>query len=259
MKYLSRFDIRGQKALIVGGASGIGQATAQLFAEAGADIVIADIDVDNAERAASVIAISNPNVDTSAVRVDVTDETSVEDMVITILEHFGHIDILVNSAGINHKFPASDLDLSDWETVLNINLKGTFLCCQYVGRQMITQQHGRIINLASWSGLVSSMGDAHTAYSSSKGGVIMLTKSLAVEWAKYNINVNALAPGHIVTPASQEWMKNSKQCKAVLDLIPMARFGDATEIASSALFLASKASSYITGTVLMVDGGYTCH
>jgi len=259
MKYLSNFSISGKKALIVGGASGIGKATADLFCEAGADIVIADINYDRAEETASALAAKNSDATVMPSEVNVVDEQSVEKMVFGTLEHFGRIDILVNSAGINIKSPATDLTVNDWDAVIDINLKGTFLCCKYVGRQMITQQQGKIVNLASMSGLVTNKGKANTAYCSSKGGVVMLTKQLAVEWAKYNINVNAIAPGYIITPFTKEWMEKPEESEMVLDLIPMGRFGETSEIASTALFLASKASSYITGSILLVDGGYTCY
>jgi len=259
MKNLSNFNLQGQKTLIVGGASGIGRATAELFAEAGADVAIADINLENAQQTASSISANGSSFDAFALEVNVINKQSVEDMVHCALDQFSRIDVLVNSAGINCRIPTADLKLSDWDDVIDINLKGTFLCCQYVGRQMITQQHGKIINLASMSSLVTNKSNANIAYCSSKGGVVMLTKSLAVEWAKHNINVNALAPGYVITPFNREWMENPHENKMVLDAIPMGRFGDTIEIASSALFLASKASNYITGTILQVDGGYACH
>jgi NAD(P)-dependent dehydrogenase (short-subunit alcohol dehydrogenase family) len=180
-------------------------------------------------------------------------------MVKKVVSGFNRIDLLVNSAGINRRIPAENLSEEDWDAVVDVNLKGTFLCCKYVGRQMIQQQGGKIINLASISGFVTNKGKTNTVYCSSKGGVIMLTKSLAVEWAKHHIRVNALAPGYVITPLTRGWMDDPELSKPALGLIPMDRFCETSEIASSALYLATKASSYVTGTILTVDGGYTCY
>jgi NAD(P)-dependent dehydrogenase (short-subunit alcohol dehydrogenase family) len=138
-------------------------------------------------------------------------------------------------------------------------LKGSFLTCQRVGRRMLQQRNGRIVNIASMSGLVTNKGKTNTAYCSSKGGVVMLTKSLAVEWAKHGIRVNAIAPGYVKTPLTREWMENPQESGPVLDLIPMGRFCEPREIAATALYLAAPASSYLTGAILVVDGGYTCY
>ncbi|KJS80733.1 MAG: hypothetical protein JM58_18350 [Peptococcaceae bacterium BICA1-8] len=250
----SLFCLKGEKALITGGASGIGLSTAKLFASAGADIVIADKNLKGAIKAAD--EIKKMGVKSYAVELDVADAVSVEAMVNKAVSEFDTIDILVNSAGINIRVPAENLSEKDWDAVIDINLKGTFLCSQYIGRVMIKQKKGNIINLASMSGMIVNKDRTISAYTSSKGGVIMLTKSLAVEWAKHNIRVNALAPGYIITPINP-WMNDPVICKPTLDLIPMQRFAEISEIAPSALFLASKASSYITGSVLTIDGGYT--
>jgi NAD(P)-dependent dehydrogenase (short-subunit alcohol dehydrogenase family) len=257
VKVSSLFSIEGEKAIVVGGGSGIGKATAALFSEAGADVVIADINVDSAREASAELSASGAR--SLAVQVDVADPLSVAKMVETVLTEFKCIDILINSAGINRRIPAEDLEEIDWDAVVDINLKGTFLTCQHVGRHMIKQKSGKIINLASMSGLVTNKGKTNTVYCSSKGGVIMLTKSLAVEWARHNIRVNAIAPGYVKTPLTRAWMEDPVASKPTLDLIPMGRFCETTEIASSALYLAARASSYLTGSILIVDGGYTCY
>ncbi|MFZ5944365.1 MAG: SDR family NAD(P)-dependent oxidoreductase [Bacillota bacterium] len=252
----SLFSLVGEKALITGGASGIGLSIAKLFAEAGADIIIADKNIEGALKAAN--ELKDMGIDTLAIEVDVADADSVEKMLGKASSVFGKIDILVNSAGINIRVPAEDLSEKDWDAVIDINLKGTFLCSQHAGRLMIKQKKGNIINLASMSGMIVNKDRTISAYTSSKGGVIMLTKSLAVEWAKHNIRVNTLAPGYIITPINP-WMSDPAVCKPTLDLIPMQRFAEISEIAPSALFLASRASSYITGSVLTIDGGYTVY
>lgn len=256
MENQTGFMLKGEKAIITGGASGIGMAIAGAFARAGADVAIADLNLDGAQKVAQ--DIENLGRDSIAVQVDVVNSRSVEKMVEEVSNHFGKIDLLVNSAGINRRIPAEDLSEEDWDAVLDINLKGTFLCCKYAGRKMIEQKKGNIINLASMSGMIVNKDRTISAYCASKGGVIMLTKALAVEWAKHNIRVNALAPGYIVTPINP-WMSNPDICRPTLELIPMQRFGEIAEISPVALFLASAASSYITGTILPIDGGYMAY
>ena len=254
MSTFELFSLVGERAIVVGGASGIGKATATLFSHAGATVAIADIDLEKARLAAAELKSGG-----LAVQVDVTDPVSVESMVETVAAEFGSITTLVNSAGINRRVPAESLLESDWDAVMDINLKGTFLTCRHVGRHMMERKEGRIVNIASMSGLVTNKGKTNTAYCSSKGGVVMLTKSLAVEWARHNIRVNAVAPGYVKTPLTRGWMEDPLESAPVLDLIPMGRFCEPMEIASSVLYLASSASSYVTGTILLVDGGYTCY
>ncbi len=249
------FSMEGEKAVVVGGASGIGNAIAALFCEAGAEVAIADIDMESACRAAAGLGADR----TAAVQVDVVDAASVDAMVAAVTARFGAITVLVNSAGINRRVPAETLEESDWDAVIDINLKGSFLTCQRVGRRMLQQRNGRIVNIASMSGLVTNKGKTNTVYCSSKGGVVMLTKSLAVEWARHGVRVNAIAPGYVKTPLTRGWMEDPQESGPVLDLIPMGRFCEPREIAAAALYLAAPASSYLTGAILVVDGGYTCY
>lgn len=256
MDVSSYFSLSGKNALIIGAGSGIGRETALVFTAAGASVALADINITSAENVAKEITKEGHGA--KAFEVDVVNKTSIITMVKDVVSAMQHIDVLVNSAGINIRFPAEDFSESDWDTVIDINLKGTFMCCKYVGREMINRKSGSIINLASMSGLIVNKDRTISAYTSSKGGVIMLTKSLAVEWAKHNIRVNALAPGYVMTPINP-WMKDPIVNKPTLELIPMNRFAKPMEIATAALFLASQASSYVTGTILGVDGGYTAY
>jgi len=250
------FTLKGEKAIVTGGASGIGKAIAGAFARAGADVAIVDLNLEGAEKVAQTI--TGIGRDSFAVQVDVANPHSIEKMVEEVYKQFGRIDLLVNSAGINIRTPAEEMEERDWDAVLGINLKGTFLCCKYVGRKMIAQKKGNIINLASASGMIVPKGRTTAAYCASKGGVIMLTKALAVEWAQHHIRVNALAPGYVFSPINP-WMNNPELCRPTADLIPMQRFAEITEISPAALFLASAASSFITGTILPLDGGYMCY
>jgi NAD(P)-dependent dehydrogenase (short-subunit alcohol dehydrogenase family) len=256
MDVSSYFSLKDKNALIIGAGSGIGRETALIYSAAGASVAVADINMENAEKISQEII--DQGHDATAFEVDVVNRTSVVTMVNSVVSAMGHIDVLVNSAGINRRCPAEDFSESDWDSVIDINLKGTFMCCKYVGREMIKRKSGSIVNLASMSGLIVNKDRNISAYTSSKGGVIMLTKSLAVEWAKHNIRVNALAPGYVMTPINP-WMKDPSVNKPTLELIPMNRFAEPLEIATAALFLASQAASYVTGTILGVDGGYTAY
>jgi len=170
-------------------------------------------------------------------------------------ERFGNIDILVNNAGVAITKAAEDLSLEEWDKVMDINLRGVFMMSQAVGRCMIQQSYGRIINVASMFGLVGSKGIL--PYLCSKGGVIQMTKGLALEWAKHNIQVNVIAPGYVLTGINEEAMENAEVRNALLNKIPQRRFATAKEIASAAVYLASDEASYMTGSVLTVDGGWT--
>jgi NAD(P)-dependent dehydrogenase (short-subunit alcohol dehydrogenase family) len=251
------FDLKNKAALVTGGARGLGQAMAAALAAVGADVVIADMVLDQAEDAASKIE-KETSVSCLAVRADISVENDVEQMVQRALERFGKIDILVNNAGIHigGEFAPEALDRKYWDKTLAVNLTGAFLCCQTVGKHMIERKKGKIVNIASMSGMVVNRltGKHNPAYCVSKAGVIMLTKVLAAEWAKYNICVNAIAPTYIETdmcnkaPGLQAEMRRD---------IPMGRIGRPDDLAGAVVYLASAASDFVTGHTLLLDGGYT--
>jgi NAD(P)-dependent dehydrogenase (short-subunit alcohol dehydrogenase family) len=250
------FDLTDQVALVTGAARGLGQAMATALAEAGARLVIADINGPGAQ--AAVAALQSSGHDALPLTVDVAQPPDVDRTVHEALSVYGRIDILVNNAGIHRGGDSlpEDLDLNDWNVMLDVNLTGVFLCAQAVGRQMIRQGGGKIINMASMSGIIVNRltGRHPLAYSVTKAGVIMLTKVLAVEWAKHNINVNAIAPTYFKT----EMLNPDPKIRAeMVNDIPMGRLGELADLAGTVVYLASEASNFVTGHVLLVDGGYT--
>jgi NAD(P)-dependent dehydrogenase (short-subunit alcohol dehydrogenase family) len=189
------------------------------------------------------------------VATDVTNLNAIDELVKKVTEYYGKIDILVNNAGSVITKKAEDLTEADWDRVLNVDLKGVFFCAQAVGRQMISQKQGKIINLASILGLV---GDRQVLpYCVSKGGVIQMTKALALEWAKHKIQVNALCPGYVITPMNEADLNNEKIYNHIIKKIPMRRLGEIGDMVGAAVFMASNASDYMTGQTLVVDGGWT--
>jgi 3-oxoacyl-[acyl-carrier protein] reductase len=236
-------------ALVTGAAQGIGKAVALLLARNGADLIVSDINLEKAEETAKEIqAIGRRAV---AIKVDVASLGDVEQMVEAVLEHFGHIDILINNAGITRDRLILRMTEEDWDAVLNINLKGTFHCTKVVIRHMSKQRNGRIVNIASVVGEMGNAGQAN--YSASKAGVIGFTKTIAREFAQRGINVNAIAPGYIETPMTEALPEKAKE--ELKRIIPMERLGRPEDVAEAVLFLVSEASSYITGHVLNVNGG----
>lgn len=247
------FDLTGEKAIVTGAAQGLGEQMALALAEAGADVAVLDMNIEGADKVAE--NIRDLGLDSIAIKVDVTKVSDVENMVKIAKERFGKIDILINNAGIVNNVPAEELSKEEWDRVIEVNLSGVFLCAQRVGREMIAEKKGNIINISSMSGLIVNRPQPQIHYNASKAGVIMLTKSLAAEWAKYNIRVNAIVPGYMRTPlVDKVFPKYGKEWSS---LTPMGRLGDPSEIKGPALFLASKASSFVTGSVLVMDGGYT--
>jgi len=242
-------ELKGKVALVTGAAQGIGKAVALLLAEKGADIVVSDINLEKAEETAREIeAIGRKAM---AIRVDVANGNDVDRMVEAILGRFGQIDILVNNAGITRDKLVLRMTEEDWDAVLNVNLKGTFICTKAVIRHMSKQRRGKIVNIASVSGEMGNVGQAN--YSASKAGVIGFSKTVAREFAQRGINVNAIAPGYIETPMTDALPEKTKE--ELRRLIPMDRLGRPEDVAEAVLFLVSEASSYITGQVLNVNGG----
>ncbi len=252
------FDLTDRVALITGGAAGFGEAIAAGFAEYGCDVAVTDTDLDGAEKVAeSIRALGRRAV---ALPGDVADPEQIRAMTERSVEALGTIDILVNCAGIPQHDPAESTPIETWDRVLDINLRGTFLCCQSVGRIMLQKGKGAIINFSSIAGVVG-IGRGNNAYCASKGGVNALTKQLALEWASRGIRVNAIAPCQFRTKGLQEVLEDpqfdpEKLMESWLANIPIGRLGEAEDIVGPALFLASDASAMMTGTILEVDGGY---
>jgi 3-oxoacyl-[acyl-carrier protein] reductase len=241
--------LEGKVALITGGARGIGQAIAMAFAKEGADIVVADVNMEIAQKTASEIEALGRKA--LALEMDVTSYEKVEEGINKILDKFGKVDILVNNAGITKDNLLLRMSQAEWDAVINVNLKGTFNCIRAVSRPMVKQRSGRIISIASIIGLMGNPGQAN--YAASKAGIIALTKTVAKELASRNINANAVAPGFIQTEMTAKLPEELK--KKMLEAIPLGKLGTPQDIAPVCLFLASEESSYITGQVITVDGG----
>lgn len=249
----SMFDLTGKVAIVTGATKGLGHGMAVALAEAGANIVVVSRTPQDCENVAKEIA--GLGVQTLAQPCDVTKKSSMDELVAKTIERFGKIDILVNNAGTAVTKPALELSEDDWDKVVDTNLKSTFLLSQAVGKQMSTQNHGKIVNIASMFGLI---GDKNVLpYLASKGGVLQLTRGLALEWSKYNIQVNAVAPGYVMTPINEKELSEEKVYKYITGKTPMRRLGKAEEIAGIVVYLASDASNYATGSIFTVDGGWT--
>ncbi len=248
----SKLNLENKVAVVIGGTSGIGRAIAHGLAEAGADVVCSSRRTEQVEETATEIEKFGRR--TLRITSDVSDRDSLENLLAECVEKFGRVDILVNSAGRTKRAPTLDFAEEDWTAILETNLTGTLRACQIFGRQMIAQNYGRIINIASLSTFVSLFEVA--AYSASKAAVASLTKSLAIEWAKDGVCVNAIAPGVFKTDLNRELLESSDRGKEFQMRTPMGRFGQVEELAGAAVFLASEAASFVTGEVLVVDGGF---
>jgi NAD(P)-dependent dehydrogenase (short-subunit alcohol dehydrogenase family) len=250
MNVLDRFRLDGRVAVVTGGARGLGRVMAEALASAGASVVLTARDASHAVEAASKIRGSAVGVG-----ADVTRPDDVSALVSKAMAAFGRIDILVNNAGINIRGPIEQLQEDDWDNVIDTNLKGPWLCCREVAGHMKRQKWGRVVNVSSMLGEISLPG--RTPYASSKGGLTMLTKTLALEWAADNITVNALCPGPFATEINTPLLNDPVVNATMTAKIPLGRWGDPAEIGPVVVFLASEASSFMTGATLFVDGGYT--
>ena len=248
------FDLSGQVSLVTGGNGGFGRVIASGLAAAGSSVVIADVQLDGADDIVRSVESSGQRCLT--LEMDVTDAESVQAAVDRVASEFGRIDVLVNSHGVTKRRPFIDYSEADWDHVLDINLKGTFLTCQSVGRVMLQQGRGAIVNLSSVGGLVGMTNTV--AYCASKGGVVQLTRALGVEWAARGVRVNAIAPSAFDTPMARNAIEAEPAYQQrVIDRTPVGRLGDPEELIGAVLFLASGASAMMAGAVLPVDGGFT--
>ncbi|MBL8790482.1 MAG: SDR family oxidoreductase [Rhizobiales bacterium] len=246
----SPFSISGRTALVTGGARGIGRACAEALAAAGAKLIIADMD----EMAGSATA---RDLDGAFVKLDVTDKAGVDRIAAGITARHGALDILVNNAGIVQNGPSESVAAEDWRRVIDVNLHGVFHCAQAFGKEMVKAGKGSIVSISSICGSVTVHPQPQAAYNASKAAVNLLTKSLAVEWAQKGVRVNAVAPGYTATELTLAGRSRPEWYDTWMRMTPMGRLGEPREVANAVVFLASDAASYITGTVLMVDGGYT--
>jgi len=258
MKIIEMFMQKDKVTIVTGGERGIGLSIATAFAEVGSHIVIAGID--EMSMATAKEKIEAHGVRCLTVKTDVTDEAAVHTMVKKVVNEFGHIDVLVNNAGSGRGGPAETLSLEDFEWVMKLNFTSQFIVSKAVGKVMLKQGNGSIINIASMSGSIVNNPESQCNYNSSKAGIIMLTKSLACEWAQRGVRVNCISPGYVKTPLTADrYLPEKSEMRDIWEsLTPMGRMGEPEEIAGAALYLASDAASFTTGSNLYVDGGYTC-
>jgi len=255
--YLEKFTLTGRTAVVTGGSQGIGLACAEALAEAGARVVIADRDAEAAHSASAALRMKGH--DSATALMDVTNSRRVAEVADELASRYGTVDVLVNNAGIARSdTPAESVSDEHWLSVIDVNLNGTFWCCRAFGRHMLQAGAGAIINVGSMSGFIVNKPQPQCYYNASKAGVHHLTKSLATEWAPRGVRVNAVAPTYIETPLNAFVKDNPSMYDTWIGATPMARMGQTHEVASVVLFLASEAASLLTGSVVLVDGGYTC-
>jgi len=250
-----KFSLEGQVGIVTGGGQGLGKVFCLAYADAGADVVVAEIDPDTGEQTAEEVRAMGRRA--LAVETDVRQPESIRNMLQAALAELGKVDFLMNNAGIVKWGQAEEISETDWREVIEVNLNGLFFCCQEVGRHMIERKSGRIINIASMSGLVVNIPQPQTSYNASKAAVIHLTKSLAAEWAPHNVRVNAIAPGYMGTEMAKPFFEDPQYGGVWMNATPMKRPGEPEELGPLAVFLAAEASSFMTGTVVVIDGGYT--
>ena len=247
------FDLSGKVAIVTGASRGLGQYFSRALAKAGADLVITSRTLSSlSEFKQEIESLGRKAL---AVQMDVLSENDIDEMVQKAMAEYGKIDILVNNAGLNIRSPAADFSWEDWDTVLQTNLKGNFFCARAVGAEMIKRKYGRIINMGSCTCLFGMEGIA--PYCASRGGVLMMTRALAAEWGKFGITANVLAPGWFKTAQNATLYENPEWIKSVKSRIPLGRPGQPNDLDGTVIFLASDASEYVTGQIILVDGGFT--
>jgi|SRR5699024_8041275 len=248
---LDLFSLNGKVAAITGATRGIGYALAVSLAEAGADIALLQRDPSNTSVKSNLEKIG---CKCEIIPCDLFDEQQVKQSIPKVVNHFGKIDILINNGGIQRRFPAEEFPEKYWDEILMVNLKSAWILSKEAGKHMISQQYGKIINTAS---LNSFQGGINvSAYATAKGGIAQLTKALSNEWAKYNINVNAIVPGYIATDMNEALINDKERSQEIISRIPADRWGKPEDFKGAIVYLASKASNYVNGHLLVVDGGW---
>ena len=257
MGIIEKMRLDGKAIFVTGGARGIGKSVATAFAEAGANLAIVDVDISEAAKTAAELADAH-GVNTIAIKTDVTDPQQVDAMVETVLDTFGRLDVAFCNAGICINEPAESMSFESWKKVIDINLTGVFLTNQAAGKAMLKNGGGSIINTASMSAHIVNVPQPQCAYNASKAGVIQLTKSLAIEWAKHNVRVNSISPGYIGT----ELISTSEKLIPLIEqwnaMAPLGRLGKPEELQSICVYLAGDTSTFTTGSDFIIDGAFTC-
>ena len=248
---IKAFDLTGKTAIVTGGGRGLGRAISKALSQAGAFVALADMNRSDMDE--TIRLIQQGGGKAVSILCDVSQSNSVESMFVKALKEFGKIDILVNNAGLAWRKLLMDETEENWNRMIGVNLTGPFHCCRAVGSHMISRGSGKVINIASTSGMEGEIG--YTAYTMTKAGVILFTKSLALEWASYNINVNAIAPGWFHTPLTDPLTKDPVRFKEIMRGIPKGRLANPDEIGPLVVYLASSASDFMTGSIIPLDGG----
>jgi NAD(P)-dependent dehydrogenase (short-subunit alcohol dehydrogenase family) len=255
--YLNKMNLNGKNAVVTGGGRGIGLSCVDALSEAGANVIIIDFDKESAESGRHIML--SKGVEVQVEILDITNSMQVTSTAQKLNKLFGHIDILINNAGIaRSETPAEIVSDEHWLNVIDVNLNGLFWCCRAFGKFMLENKSGSIVNIGSMSGIIVNKPQEQAYYNASKAAVHHLTKSLGAEWARRGVRVNAVAPTYINTPLTAFAKSNEKMFNTWLEMTPMGRLGEPDEIASVVLFLASDASSLLTGSIIVADGGYTC-
>ncbi|MFC2007371.1 SDR family NAD(P)-dependent oxidoreductase [Chloroflexota bacterium] len=250
------FRIDGKVAVVIGGAGGIGEAIAHGFSQYGARVAVASRNLASLQKVAEEIQ-SETSVEAAAFQVDVSDDNSVTRLAEEVLAKFGTVDILVNSQGLNLKNPATEFPTAEWEQMFSVNVRGIMLTCREFGKVMVAKNEGKVINLSSVRGARATLWGGNEAYCATKGAVDMITRALASEWAPHNINVNAIAPSWIATKLAEQTLQDPERLQRGLANIPLKRVGSPDDVVGLSVFLASKASDFITGQIIYLDGGAT--
>jgi len=257
MSILDRFRLDGKRALITGGSRGLGKAMAQALAEAGADLVLVGRERASLDATAQELAATGRTI--TPLMADVGIPAEAEKLCAEVLAHHGPIDVLINNVGGRRiNIPTTEMPLAEWQRILDLNLTSAFLLCQKIGGAMVARCSGSVINVASINAMVVGKGIAGRSYETSKHALVGFTKTLAVDWAPFNVRVNAIAPGGFLTDPNRRWFGEMPELRTTFESqVPMGRLGEPEELGPLALYLASDASSYMTGAVVVIDGGYT--